>query len=64
MGEPKSAGDVNRRTPTGSDHAIGSLETDALLIPGEYERRPTPREETHEGGRDRNSSEADHDTLE
>jgi hypothetical protein len=64
MGDPKSAGVVNRRTPTGSDRAIGSLETDALLIPGEYERRSTAREETHERGLDQDRSEADPDTLE
>ena len=52
MGESKPAVDQNRRTPTGSDHAIGSRETDQLLIPGEYERRPSRRDETHERGRE------------
>jgi hypothetical protein len=62
MGEPKSRSQLERQTPTGRDKAIGSNQADALLIPGEYERHPAPREETHERGRDGNGTESSPDT--
>jgi len=49
MGQPKPTGNRDREAPPKTGDVVGRHEPLGLMIPGEFERRPIRREETHEG---------------
>jgi len=49
MGQPKPTGSRDGEAPPKTGDVIGRREPLAPMIPGEFERRPIPREQTHEG---------------